>query len=167
MVSSDALESAIGPTVRGLGYSLWGIERQRSPRGLLLRVFIDHPDGIDLSDCERVSRHVQDQIEAEGMLADDYRLEISSPGMDRQLFTLEQYLQFRGSPVQVRMRVPHRGRRNLQGVLRDINDRSVMLDCDGESVELPLGTIEKTRLVPQWPEKQIPHRGSSGRKHTG
>jgi ribosome maturation factor RimP len=167
LVSSDTLESVIGPTIQGLGYELWGIERQRSPRGLLLRVFIDHADGITLTDCERVSKHVRDHLEAEAALADDYQLEISSPGIDRQLFTVEQYLRFRGNPVQIRLRIPFRGRRNLQGTLLDAHDRGVTIECDAERIELTFGAIEKTRIVPQWPEKGTAQRGSQGRKHTG
>lgn len=167
MVSSDTLESVIGPTIRGLGYELWGIERQRSPHGLLLRVYIDHEHGITLTDCERVSKHVHDHLEAEALLADDYRLEISSPGMDRQLFTVEQYVRFRGSPVQVKLRIPHQGRRNLQGILVDVTDGATVLECDGERIEVTFGAIEKTRIVPQWPDRQAANRGSPGRKHTG
>jgi len=167
LVSSDTLQGVISPTVAGLGYELWGIERHRSPHGLLLRVFIDHANGITLTDCERVSKHVRDLLEAEAALLDDYRLEISSPGMDRQLFTLEQYLRFRGHPVQLRLRIPHQGKRNLPGVLLDANERGVVVECEGEHVEFAFGAIEKTRLVPQWPETQAPSRGAPGRKHTG
>ncbi len=167
MVSSDALESVIGPTVNGLGYELWGIERQRSPRGLLLRVYIDHPEGIAVTDCERVSKQVSDLLAAESAVAEDYQLEISSPGMDRQLFTVEQYQRFCGSPVQIKLRIPQQGRRNLQGILREANERSVIVECDDVKIELTFGTIDRTRIVPEWPEKGPAKRGATGRKHTG
>ena len=167
MVSSDTLESVIGPTIRGLGYELWGIERQRKPHGLLLRVYIDHPDGITLTDCERVSKQVRDLLEAETALADDYLLEISSPGLDRLLFTVEQYRRYRSEAVQVKLRIPHLGRRNLQGQLVEADDKSVLLECDSERIEVPFNAIERTRLVPQWPEKRAANRSSPGRKHTG
>lgn len=167
MVSSDALESVIGPTIRALGYELWGIERQRKPHGLLLRVYIDHADGITLADCERVSMPVRDLLEAESALADDYLLEISSPGMDRLLFTVEHYRKYRGVLVQMKLRIPHAGRRNLLGVLVEADLKSVLVECDNDQIEVPFGAIERTRLVPQWPEKRTSHRGSPGRKHTG
>lgn len=86
MIAGDTLENILAPTVAGLGYELWGIERQRSARGLLLRIYIEHPDGITIEDCERVSRQVYDQLEAESLMGEDTLLEISSPGMDRLLF---------------------------------------------------------------------------------
>lgn len=167
MIASDALESVIGPTIRALGYELWGIERHRKPQGLLLRVYIDHADGIALTDCERVSMPIRDLLEAERAVADDYLLEISSPGLDRLLFTIEHHRQYRGELVQMKLRIPQLGRRNLHGRLVEADEKSVLLQCDSERIEVPFGAIERTRLVPQWPEKRTPNRGSSGRKHTG
>ena len=166
MVSSDMLESVIGPTIRGLGYELWGIERQRKPNGLLLRVYIDHPEGITLTDCERVSLQVRDLLAAEAAITDDYLLEISSPGMDRLLFTVEHYLKHRGETVQVKLRIPLDGRRNLQGRLIEADDKSVVIECDNERIGVPFAAIERTRLTPQWPEKRAANRGSPGRKQT-
>jgi ribosome maturation factor RimP len=97
LIAIDALEPVINPTVSGLGYELLGIERQRLPRGLLLRLYIDRPEGISLDDCERVSKQVRDLLAAENAVRDDYLLEVSSPGLDRPLFKLEHY-RARASP---------------------------------------------------------------------
>jgi ribosome maturation factor RimP len=167
LVASDILESVIGPTIVGLGYELWGIERQRTPRGLLVRVFIDHGDGIALADCERVSLQVRDLLAAETALTGDYLLEVSSPGLDRLLFKLEHYQKYLGAVVQVKLRIPQSGRRNFQGALIEVTDRAVQLKLEDESIVVPHGAIERMRLVPQWPDKRIASHGSPRRKQTG
>ena len=73
-----------------------GIERGRANAGQLLRLYIDHDDGIAVDDCERVSRQVGDVLDAEKALRGDYTLEVSSPGIDRPLFTLDQHRRLRG-----------------------------------------------------------------------
>ena len=84
------------PTVAGLGYELLGIEHQRSSGSQLIRLFIDQEGGITVDDCERVSRQVSDVVDVEGAVSGEYTLEVSSPGLDRPLFTLQQHTRFIG-----------------------------------------------------------------------
>lgn len=167
MIAGETLESVLGPTIEGLGYELWGIERQRSPRGLLLRVYIDHPEGISLADCEKVSLQARDALDAEAMLGDDTLLEISSPGMDRVLFKPAQYQRHLGEMVQVRLRIPVQGRRNFQGTLVAADDAGVVVEGEGAELKATYAEIDKTRVVPQWPDKGIASGGAPARKHTG
>ncbi|MEN9726249.1 MAG: hypothetical protein RL434_615 [Pseudomonadota bacterium] len=167
MIAGETLESLLGPTIEGLGYELWGIERQRSPRGLLLRVYIDHPDGITLDDCEKVSLQARDALTAEGKLGDDTLLEISSPGMDRILFKPQQYQRHLGEMVQVRLRMPVQGRRNFQGTLVAADATGVVIEGEGAELKASYAEIDKTRVVPQWPDKGIAIGGAPARKHTG
>ncbi|MBM4228167.1 MAG: ribosome maturation factor RimP [Gammaproteobacteria bacterium] len=167
MIAGETLESLLGPTVEGMGYELWGIERQRSPRGLLLRVYIDHPEGITLDDCEKVSLQARDALDAEGMLGEDTLLEISSPGMDRLLFKPDHYQRHLGETVQVRLRIPVQGRRNFQGTLVAADLSGVVLEGEGAELKASYAEIDRTRVVPQWPDKGIAIGGAPVRKHTG
>ena len=161
MQGSDAIARLIEPTVTGLGYELWGIERTRSGQRQLIRLFIDAPAGIALEDCEKVSAQVADLLEAENALRGDYTLEVSSPGVDRVLFHPAQWERYLGEEVQVRLRTPVEGQRRLIGKLLRANEDEVsVLTPDGERTARH-SMIERARLVPVWPD---PADGKTRRK---
>lgn len=163
MHGSDAIAQLVEPTVTGLGYELWGIERQRVGPRQLIRIYIDAPDGIALEDCERVSAQVGDLLEAESAVRGDYTLEVSSPGLDRVLFHPQQWQRFIGMEVQVRLRAMLDGHRRLVGQLRAADDEQVLLaTADGEK-SIRHSMIEKARLVPAWPG---PSTGKTRRKQS-
>jgi ribosome maturation factor RimP len=143
------LISLIEKTVAGLGFELVDIEQ--SPRGRVLRVFIDKPDkagGIDVDDCALVSNQISRVLVVENV---DYdRLEISSPGLDRVLKKPSDFERFAGAEINLRLRLPISGRRNFNGVLHGVRDGKVFLTIDTGDVELELGNIDKARLVPKF-----------------
>lgn len=155
---SDRLTALLEPTVRGLGYELLGIERGRGGGGQLLRLYIDHEQGISVEDCERVSRQVSDVLDVEGAISGEYTLEVSSPGIERPLFTLEQHRRFVGEQVAVRLRVPLEGRRRLRGVLQAVGEDSIVVDVDEGRFEVPYQTVERSRLAPDWAQAGRPRR---------
>ena len=164
MIANDILEPLIGPTVAGLGYELLGIERQRSGDNLLLRLYIDSPTGIALMDCERVSKQIGNLLDAEQLIDGRYTLEVSSPGVDRPLFKLDHYQRFIGATVQVRLRALVERRRRLQGKLLAVDERTVSVECDDETIQVPVGLIERTRLVPTWEPNTKPASPKRGPK---
>lgn len=143
------LHELITKTVEGLSYEVVDIEQ--SPRGRILRVFIDmlgKEGGIDVDDCALVSNQLTRVFTVENI---DYdRLEISSPGLDRVLKKETDFARFAGSEVNVRLRLPVGGRRNFNGVLLGAQDGKVRLTIDTGEVELELGNIDKARLVPKF-----------------
>ena len=143
------LIALIEKTVTGLGYELVDIEQ--SPRGRVLRVFIDKlgkEGGIDVEDCTLVSNQLSRVLAVENI---DYdRLEISSPGLDRVLKKAADFERFSGSEINLRLRLPVNGRRNFNGVLHDLQDGKVRLTIDTGDVELEFGNIDKARLVPKY-----------------
>ncbi len=147
---TDRLETQIEPTVAGLGYELLGIERSRGAASQLLRLYIDHADGITVEDCERVSRQVSDVLDAEQLVRGEYTLEVSSPGLDRPLFTLEQHRRFVGEQIALRLRALVGGRRRVTGYLRVVAEESLLLEVEGETLEVPFREVERSRLVPDW-----------------
>lgn len=154
---ADRLQALLEPTITGLGYELLGIDRARHGESQLLRLYIDQADGITVEDCERVSRQVSDVLEAEHALRADYTLEVSSPGLDRPLFTLEQHRRFVGEQVQLRLRNLVEGRRRLVGRLQEVSDDALVLEVDGAPFTVPFDQVERSRLVPDW------DRAGSGR----
>ena len=144
------MSDLLSPTVSGLGYELLGVETSRAKNGSLVRLYIDSPTGITVDDCERVSRQVGDVLEVEQALRGEYTLEVSSPGVDRPLFTIAQYRKHVGEKVTMRLATLFNGRRKLQGELQAVTDDTVALAENEEIFEVPFRLIEHSRLVPQW-----------------
>ena len=143
------LHELLETTVTGLGYELVDVEQ--SPRGRVLRVFIDKLDkqgGIDVEDCALVSNQLSRVLAVENV---DYdRLEISSPGLDRILKKPADFERFSGLEVNLRLRLPIGGRRNFNGVLHGLRDGKVALTIDTGEIELDFANIDKARLVPKF-----------------
>jgi ribosome maturation factor RimP len=143
------LAGLIEQAVRGLGYEF--VDLESTPRGRLLRVFIDNPaqpGAVRVDDCARVSNHLTRLFEVENV---DYdRLEVSSPGLDRVLKSMRDFERFAGQEAQVKLRLPVDGRRNFTGVLGAVVDGKLTLQCGDKAVTLELAQIEKARLVPKY-----------------
>jgi ribosome maturation factor RimP len=142
-----------------MGYEALGVEHIAAGGGhAVLRVYIDHPDGITVDDCETVSRQLSGMLDVEDPISGQYDLEVSSPGVDRPLFTIEQMRRHQGQRARIRLDRKLDGRRNFEGEILgvSIDDRwlELALDhaadgtSDGARVQLPLEQIESARLVP-------------------
>lgn len=149
-MSSARLTQLLQPLVEDLGYEFVGLEHSSNPKNPSLVIYIDRPGGIAVEDCERVSREVAAALDVEDPIPGHYDLEVSSPGLDRPLFTLEQFERFSGEVAQVSLFAPLDGRRKFKGEILGIQDGKVRLDQDGTEVELDMGSIAKARLVPDY-----------------
>lgn len=137
------------PTITALGYELVGIERlSQGGHGTLVRVYIDSPQGINLSDCEQVSHQVSGLLDVQDPIPNHYVLEVSSPGLDRPLFTLEHFIRFIGCKIKVRLNRSVTTRRNFTGLLQRVQDHNVIMMIEGTEYNLPYEQIEKAHLVP-------------------
>ena len=144
----QALEKLLAPVVDGLGYELLGILRlAQARRGVLLRLYIDSEFGITVDDCARVSHHVSGVLDVEDVIRGEYTLEVSSPGLDRPLFTLAHFQRFIGAQVKIRLYRAEHNRRNFSGVLRAVDNDTVLIDDNGTEFRLPYGRIERANLV--------------------
>lgn len=140
------IERLVEQVVSGLGFEL--VDFETSPKGRLLRVFIDIERGITVDDCATVSNQLSRVFEVENV---DYdRLEVSSPGLDRPLKKLADFERFCGSEVQVRLRMPVGNQRNFAGVLDGVVDGEVRLSTEKGELAFPFEEIEKARLVPRF-----------------
>jgi ribosome maturation factor RimP len=146
-MTRDELAQLLEPAVERLGYELVDLEVRLGGNGLV-RLYIDKPDGVDLEDCENVSRAVSALLDVEDPLPGNYNLEVSSPGLDRKLTKVEHFQRFMGETVKVQTRFPIEGRRRFRGTLVSSDDENIVVEVDGESHSLPLKTIDTARLVP-------------------
>ena len=142
------VEAIVEPVVTSLGYELVGTEFLTQGRSGLLRVYIDTEDGITLDDCQRVSHQLSGVLDVEDVIRGQYTLEVSSPGLDRPLFTKEQFERYIGSEVNIRLSIAQQGRKKFKGILRGSDDTNVFLNVDEEEISLPFNAIEKANLVP-------------------
>ena len=137
--------------VEPMGYDLVGVEfLQRGGAGAVLRVYIDHEDGITLDDCSAVSHQLSGVLDVEDPIRGHYDLEVSSPGLDRPLFSVQDYIRFQGRRARIKLAVKLDGRRNFEGLLAGVHDAVLLLEVDGETSSLPLDIIESARLVPEY-----------------
>ncbi|MBD9482456.1 ribosome maturation factor RimP [Pseudomonas sp. PDM14] len=146
----EQLQDLLAPVVESLGYECWGLEFLSQGRHSLLRIYIDHADGILVEDCEKVSRQISGVLDVEDPIASEYTLEVSSPGMDRPLFTLEQFAAHGGEQVKIKLRSPFDGRRNFQGLLRGVEEQDVVVLVDDHEYLLPIDLIDKANIIPRF-----------------
>ena len=147
-MTSDELNKLLEPTIERLGFELTDLEVRIGGKGGLVRITIDKPEGIELTDCETVSNAVSALLDVEDPLQSEYNLEVSSPGLDRKLTKVEHFQRFEGETLKVTMRFPIAGRRRFRGKLLSSNDENIVVEVDGESHSLPLATLDTARLVP-------------------
>lgn len=159
-MSDKATEIAkmLAPTVESLGLDLLGAEYLPAPGSATLRLYIDVPLAeqpervVNIDDCERVSREVSALLDVEDPISGNYTLEVSSPGVDRPLFSIEQFAQHQGETVKVGLRLPQEGRRRLQGVIDGVDETAgqVTFGLDGATLVVAFDNIDKARIVPDW-----------------
>ena len=165
MDKAAQLSQLLAPTVASLGLELLGVEYLPAPGGATLRLYIDYPadaapivaeDGtlqppaIGIDECEQVSREVSAQLDVEDPISGNYTLEVSSPGLDRPLFTAEQFSRFIGQNAKVGLKLPQDGRRRLTGRIDAVQGETIRFDVDGQPFEASVDNIDKARLVPDW-----------------
>ena len=147
MANTELIQTLIEPAVEGLGYALWGVELLSQGKFSTLRIYIDKEDGITVDDCAKVSHQVSGILDVEEPIQSRYTLEVSSPGMERPLFSLAQYQQYIGTELKLRLRVPFEGRRKFAGLLTAIEGDDVVIRIDDEEYMLPIETIDKANIV--------------------
>lgn len=128
------------------GMTLIDVEYLREPRGWILRVFIDKPGGVTIEDCALISRQLGDILDAKRDFDGPYRLEVSSPGMDRPLRKPKHFAYFEGRPVIIKTSREVEGKRHLRGVLAGLFGDAIKLDIGGQLVTVPYEIIVDAHL---------------------
>lgn len=146
---STQLRSLIEPVVTGMGFELWGVEYLTQGRYSVLKIFIDSENGIDVDDCASVSRQVGSLLDVEEPLRGQYTLEVSSPGMDRRLFTFEQFDLMKGFQVKLKLNKPFDGKKRFTGLLVGTEDKEIVLRVGEEETLFPYEMIDRANVVPE------------------
>jgi len=148
MMISD-LQKLIEPAVTALNYELWGCEWVGAGKNRrLLRVYVESENGVTLGDCAKISRQISAILDVEDPIEDRYLLEVSSPGLERPLFTLSQCQRYIGQKLNIRLKTGRDGQRNFKGILQSVNDRQIVLQLDDQSeLNLAWSEVDKAHLV--------------------
>jgi len=142
------LNELFEPVIESMGYELVGVEYVDTEGHNVVRVYIDHENGINLDDCSKVSLQLGALLEVEDPIVQAYDLEVSSPGLNRPLFKQQDYERFKGQKVKIKMAVAQLGRKNYRGVLNGVTDQGcVDITVDNERFELPFHDIKKANLL--------------------
>lgn len=149
---TQKLNDLLAPTVAACGLVLWGCEYLPQGKQSVLTVYIEGPDGVTVEDCTRVSRQVGAVLDVEDIFPGNYRLEVSSPGLDRPLYTLAQYQRYCGEQVKLKLSAPLADRRNFTGTLLavDVAAATIEIESEGEVFRLAWDNIARGKLVPQF-----------------
>ena len=150
MANIAGLERLIEPEVTKLGYDLVRVAMIGGATDPTLQVMAERPDTrqLDLADCERISRCLSEMLDLADPIAGSYRLEVSSPGIDRPLTRLKDYLDWKGFDARILLAEPHDGRKQFSGELRGIEGELVLIRTkNDESHALPFAEISSAKLL--------------------
>lgn len=154
----DKLNLLIAPVVDAMGYEFVGCEYLPYGHRAIVRLYIDGEQGVSLDDCAKVSRQVSDMLDVEDLIEGRYSLEVSSPGIERPLFTEAQYRRYVGHGIKVRFHHLIKGRRQLIGTLQAVEDRQLVILSEQQAYTVALIDIAKANLVAE--QNSTNNRGS-------
>lgn len=156
-METEAIATRVAPALKELGLECVGVEWSAGRGGGLLRVYIDRivhagetADTVSVEDCEAASREISALLDVDDPIAGQYVLEVSSPGIERPLFTAAQFARFVGTDAKVTLKLPRDGRRRMRGKIAAVKGERIGMDVDGAHVEIEQDEIESAHIVPDW-----------------
>ena len=136
----------VTPLCEENGCFLYDAEFQKEGKNQILRIFIDKDGGINIDECETVSRLISKKLDDEDIIATAYQLEVSSPGAERKLTKDWHYEKVMGKQIEVSLYAPIDGKKSLLGILEAFQDHSITISENGTSVTLPKDKIASAKL---------------------
>lgn len=146
----DTIWKFVAPIVESLDYEFIGASLGQTESGLTLRIYIDHNNGVGVDDCGKVSNLVGAGLDVEDLIAGEYCLEVSSPGLRRPLYNASHFAAQTGNEIKVRLTVPQDGRRNYKGKLTGVQGEQIIVEIDGDTHQLLIADIDSANVVPDF-----------------
>ena len=147
MAKIDVLTAILRPGAEALGFELWGIEYINQGKHSILRVYIEHDNGITVDDCASVSHQISGVLEVEDPISSQYTLEVSSPGLDRPLFSLPHYELYVDKVISIRCHTGVDGRLKFKGKLVELKNEQLTILVDNEDFVIEFLDIDKGNVV--------------------
>ena len=148
----DEYKNIIEPVVNRNNCMLWGIEVLRGKKRVTLRVFIDSPENVDINDCENVSKDLSYEPMIDLNLGEDYILEVSTPGVDRKFFDINQLKAYVGEDLELKTKEIHKGKRKFSGTLLSCDDLCLVINSKSDTNEMKFkfSDIDLCKLKPNY-----------------
>jgi ribosome maturation factor RimP len=146
-IQNQNLLDLFEPEITAMGFELLGIELIKNGHISLLRVYIDKFEGVNIDDCVLVSQQLTGLLDVKDPIKGEYNLEVSSPGIDRPLFTDEQLKKHIGHIVMIKLREKYRGKRKITGVLEAVDNLEIIIKCNENNEKIPSELIDKAKLA--------------------
>ena len=141
----EKIYQLVRPVAEELQYELYHIEYVKENGEYYLRIYIDKDGCISLTDCEKVSRRVSDIMDEEDPIPVAYYLEVSSPGLNRGLYTEAHYVMQIGKEVLIRFTKSFEGKKNVKGILREVKEDSIVVEAES-LITIPKDKIKSANL---------------------
>tara|TARA_Y100000768_G_C23853531_1_gene622218 strand:+ start:91 stop:576 length:486 start_codon:yes stop_codon:yes gene_type:complete len=149
----EEIENTITPVVKSHGCVLWGLEFLRGKKRPTIRVYIDAIAGATIDDCEKVAKDLNYELALNDMFLDqDYILEVSTPGIDRKFFKVEQLHSFLDKEFDLKFRDQKDGKKNFVAKLKNIKNNEIFFDFGDEEICLNFLDLDLCRLKPNYDE---------------
>ena len=146
-IQNQKLHDLLHPEITAMGFELLGIELSNSGSASFLRIYIDKSEGINIDDCVLVSQQLTGLLDVNNPIKGKYNLEVSSPGLDRPLFTDEQLKKHIGQIVMIKLHEKYKGKRRIIGEIEAVEDLEIVIKCNESKENIPLDLINKANLV--------------------
>ena len=150
--TASVVTELVAPTVGELGYMLWDVEYVKEGAEMVLRITIDKEDGIGIDDCEKVHRAIDPLLDEADPIENAYRLEVSSPGVERTLTKNEHFDFCLGVEVEAKLFAAYNGTKTVRGILNDNYDDRIVIVCGEDAYEIEKKAISKISTVFNWDE---------------
>jgi ribosome maturation factor RimP len=146
-IQNQNLLDLFEPEITAMGFELLGIELIKNGHISLLRVYIDKFEGVNIDDCILISQQLTGLLDVKDPIKGQYNLEVSSPGIDRPLFTDDQLKKHIGHIVMIKLREKYRGKRKITGVLEAVDNLEIIIKCNENNEKIPSELIDKAKLA--------------------
>ncbi len=148
-IKTQQLDKLLEPVVSSMGYEFVGLEYISQGSHSILRIYIDSEKGISVDDCADVSYQLSGLLDVEDPISNEYTLEVSSPGLNRPLFKIEQYERFTGEDVKFRTLHPQleNGQRKFKGTIESVEGSNIVFLIEGDRLSVPFADIDKANII--------------------
>ncbi len=147
----EKVENLLNNKIEELGYDLYDVEYAKEGKNYYLRIFIDKPEGIDLTDCEKVNDAINTLLDDANYIKEQYFLEVSSPGIERVLRKDKHLEQNKGKEIRINLfKKAQNGNKEYQGILKDFNDAQIIIEIEDEKIEIDRKNISLIKTVYDW-----------------
>ena len=144
----EKVENLLKPVIKENGYDLYDVEYAKEGKNYFLRIYIDKPEGIDLKDCEKVNDLIYDLLDKADYIKEQYFLEVSSPGIERNLRKDKHLEQNIGNEIYIKLfQKDKNGKKEYEGILKEFNEELIILE---EDIQIERKNIAQIKTVYHW-----------------